>query len=89
MILIIGAPKFEVFQSKLRDIRNKDRRVTSDRYYACAGENITLIPVKSSRHLHVYIFTGFESIEDYDKAIEHLKGLGFTVVEECKASSGP
>jgi len=88
LILVIGAPKFEVFQSKLRDIRNKDKRVTGDRYYACAGENITLIPVKSSKHLHVYIFTNFETLEDYSKALEHLRSLGFTVVEECKATSG-
>jgi len=88
LILVIRAPKFEVFQSKLKDVRNRDKRVTSDRYYACVGEHISLIPVKSTKHLHVYVFTDFETIEDYNKAIEHLRGLGFTVVEECKATSG-
>jgi len=88
MILTIRSPKFEVFQTKIKEIRSVDRKLTGDRYYVCAGDVITLIPVKASRHLHVYVFTDFETLEDYNKSIEYLRTLGFRVVEECRAASG-
>jgi len=88
MILTIKSPKFEVFQSKIREIMAVDRKLTGDRYYVCAGDVITMIPVKASRHLHVYVFTDFETLDDYAKTLEYLRSRGFKVVEECRAASG-
>ena len=60
------------------------RRLTPDRYIACIGsQGITLIPLVASRHSHVIVFSGFETLEGLTKSIDLLRNKGFVIVENC------
>jgi len=85
MINIHRTPKIDIFRETLNSLRHIDKRLSPERYYVCAGDVITLIPVKSSRHLHTHIFKDFETLDDYTKALELLRSLGFKIFENCRA----
>jgi len=83
MITIHKTPKIDIFRETLNGLRHIDKRLTPERYYVCAGEKVVLMPVKSSKHLHVYVFTDFETLDDYTKSLELLRSMGFKVFENC------
>ena len=74
----------EDFKKRLADLIKLYRRLTPDRYLVCVGSHgIAMVPLMSSRHSHTFVFNGFENVEDFTKAIEHLRRLGFVVYSDC------
>jgi len=75
----------KMFEEKLKHLRIY-KRLSPDRYFVCAGQQgIVLVPTVTSKNTHIFVFTGFENIDGYTKAIEILRKSGFTVITECNA----
>jgi len=86
MILRYTVKTAQEVQNIIAKLKSKYRRLTADRYDVCIGiRGITLVPYMSSRHAHVIEFLGLEDPEELEKAIEHLRKLGFEVYTNCEA----